>query len=100
MKKIVLILTLALTIPTFASAEVPLSEFCPKIAGLANAVMVARQNGAPMRQVMELAESDVTVSMVTEAYGYSAYSIQENRERAIQDFEDQWYMKCVKSYDL
>ena len=99
MKKIVLILV-ALSIPAFAAEPAPLSEFCPKIAGLANAVMVARQNGAPMRQVMELAESDVTVSMVTEAYGYSAYSIQENRERAIQDFEDTWYLRCVKSYDL
>ena len=99
MKKIILTLA-ALTLPAFASAEVPLSEFCPKIAQLSRSVMTARQAGAPMRQVMELAESDVTVSMVTEAYGYSAYSIQENKDRAIQDFEDTWYLRCVKSYDL
>ena len=100
MKKILLALTLTLTLPTFAAAEVPMSEFCPKIEQLSRSVMTARQAGVPMRKVMEIAESDVTVSMVTEAYGYSAYSIQENRERAIQDFEDQWYLRCVKSYDL
>ena len=101
MKKIVLTLTLAaLSTSALASEPAPLSEFCPKIAQLSRSVMTARQAGVPMRQVMELAESDVTVSMVTEAYGYSAYSIQENKDRAIQDFEDTWYLRCVKSYDL
>ena len=89
MKKILLALTLTLTLPTFASAEVPLSEFCPKIAQLSRSVMTARQAGVPMRKVME-----------TEAYGQSVYNTPEIKERVIQDFEDQWYMKCVKSYDL
>ena len=53
-----------------------------------------------MRKVMEIAENPVTVSMVTEAYGQSVYNTPEIKERVIQDFEDQWYMKCVKSYDL
>ena len=101
MKKLVLTLTLAaLPIPALAAAEpAPMSEYCPKIAELANAVMVARQNGSPMREVMALADgNDVMVSMVTEAYGTPAYTIRENKEREIQDFEDKWYLLCVKSY--
>ena len=100
MKKILLALTLTLTLPTFAAAEVPMSEFCPKIAQLSRSVMTARQAGVPMRKVMEIAENPVTVSMVTEAYGQSVYNTPEIKERVIQDFEDQGYMKCVKSYDL
>ena len=103
MKKLVLTLTLAaLPIPALAAAEpAPMSKYCPKIAELANGVMVARQNGSPMREVMALADgNDVMVSMVTEAYGQSVYRTPDIRERVIQDFEDTWYLRCVKSYDL
>src|SRR5678816_291565 len=100
MKKIALLL-MVLSTSAFATAEVPMAEFCPKIAELANGVMVARQNGSPMREVMALADgNDVMVSMVTEAYGHPAYSTSEVQEKTIQDFEDTWYLRCVKSYDL
>lgn len=99
MKKITLILAL-LTSPTFASAEIPMTEFCPKISQLARSVMTARQAGVPMRQAMEIAESDVTVHVVTDAYGYSAFTLPEFQEKVIQEFEDSWYLKCVKSYSL
>lgn len=98
MKKI--LLALMLSIPSFASAEIPMSEFCPKIAELASTVMKARQAGVPMRKMMELAESDVTVGIVTGAYGYSAFTVPEVQDKVIQDFEDLWYLKCVKSYNL
>ena len=100
MKKIALIITLALSTSAFAAEPAPMSKYCPKIAELANAVMVARQNGSPMREIMEIAEGEpIMVSMITEAYGHSAYSTQEYQDRAIQEFEDQWYLRCVKSYN-
>ncbi len=100
MKKLVLTLTLtALTTSAFAAEPLPMSEFCPKIAELARAVMEVRQNGAPMREVMELAENQSTVLMITSAYSQSVYNTPDIRERVIQDFEDHWYLQCIKSYD-
>lgn len=101
MKKLVLVLTLAFPLPALAAEPVPMSKYCPKIAELAKEVMVARQNGTPMREMMEIADGEpIMVSMVTEAYGHPAYRTSAVQDRAIQEFENQWYLLCVKSYDL
>lgn len=33
-----------------------------------------------------------------ESTGCEAYRTPKNQDREIQDFEDQWYLLCVKSY--
>lgn len=100
MKKIALILTLVLSTSALAAEPAPMSELCPKIAELSRSVMTARQAGVSMRKVMDVATSPFTVDIITEAYGHPAYTTPEYKEKTIQDFEDQWYLKCIKSYNL
>lgn len=100
MKKILLAITITLATPAFAANPAPMLEFCPKIAGLARVTMEARQAGVPMQKMMEIATYQTLVDMITGAYGHSVYSTPKVREKAIQDFEDLWYLKCVKSYNL
>lgn len=100
MKKILLLL--ALSTPAFASASepVPMKETCSSIAEVARVTMLARQVGVPMRQLLAPAEDSTLIDIITEAYGHPAYRTPKNQDRAIQEFEDQWYLKCVKSYNL
>lgn len=101
MKKLVLTLTLAaLTTSAFAAAaEVPMSETCPQIAEVARVTMLARQAGVPLRSMMEIVKNPITVDIITEAYSSPAYSTSEVQEKTIQNFEDRWYLKCVKTYN-
>ena len=61
--------------------------------------MKARQVGVSMRQSMELTTEPMIIDIITEAYSAPAYNTQKNQDRAIQDFEDLWYLKCVKAYN-
>lgn len=100
MKKIVLTLTLAaLSTSALASEPVPMKATCDQLADLARLAMEARQIGVPLRTMMAGGKDTIMADMLTEAYGTPAYSIRENQDRVIQDFEDKWYLRCVKSYD-
>ena len=77
-----------------------MKEVCAQLAEVAQVTMTARQAGVPVRSMMEIAVDQTIVDMVTEAYGHPAYSTLEVQEKTIRDFEDRWYLKCVKSYDL
>ena len=92
MKKIVLALTLSLSTSALAT---PMSEHCPTIAEVARLTM----DGVPMRTLMELDNTSLSVTIITEAYEHPAYSTQEFKDKVIQDFEDMWYLKCVKAYN-
>lgn len=52
-----------------------------------------------MRQSMEHTTEPMIIDIITEAYGHPAYSTQKYQEKAIQDFEDKWYLLCVKAYN-
>ena len=101
MNKIVLTLTLvALSIPALAAEPVPTKETCSSIAEVARVTMLARQSGVPLRSMMEIAADQTIVDIVTEAYSSPAYSTSEVQEKTIQNFEDKWYLRCLKSYNL
>ncbi len=100
MKKIVLTLTLAaLSTSAFAAEPAPMKATCPQIAELARLAMEARQIGAPLRTMMAGAEGTIMADILIEAYGHPAYRTSEVQDRAIQEFEDRWYLKCIKSYN-
>ncbi len=103
MKKLVLTLTLAaLSTSAFAAEPAPISamtQVCSQIANTARITMEARQNGSPMREVMELTTNPTILDIITEAYGHPAYSTSKVQEKAIQEFENRWYLKCVKAYN-
>ena len=100
MNKILLTLTLAaLSIPAFAAEPVPMKATCDQIAEFSRLAMEARQIGAPLRTMMAVGKDSIMADMLTEAYGHPAYRTSEVQDRAIQDFEDKWYLKCIKSYN-
>lgn len=101
MKKVILTLTLvALSTSALAAEPVPMKETCSSIAEVARVSMLARQSGVPLRSMMEIAADKTITDIVTEAYSAPAYSTSEVQEKTIQDFEDRWYLKCIKSYNL
>lgn len=100
MKKLALLTLVALTTSALAAETAQMSENCPKIAELSRSVMTARQVGVPLRKVMEVAVNPITVDIITEAYGHPAYTTQKVQDKIIQEFEDEWYLRCIKSYNL
>ena len=98
MKKIVLMLA-ALSTSALASEPVPMKATCDQIADLARLAMEARQIGAPMRMMMAGGKDTIMADMIIEAYGHPAFTIKKNQDRAIQEFEDRWYLGCVKAYN-
>ncbi len=101
MKKIVLLL-MALTTSALAAEPAPMpsmTEVCSQIANTARITMKARQVGVSMRSSMELTTEPMIIDIITDAYGHPAYSTQEYQDKAIQDFEDHWYLRCVKAYN-
>lgn len=102
MKKLVLTVTLALSTSAFASKPAPMSamtQVCSQIANTARITMTARQAGVSMRSSMELTTEPIIIDIITEAYGHPAYATQKYQDKAIQDFEDKWYLQCVKAYN-
>lgn len=61
--------------------------------------MTARQAGVPMRQSMELTTEPIIIDIITEAFSHPSYSTQKYQDKAIQEFENLWYLKCVKAYN-
>lgn len=100
MKKIALIITLALSTSTLTAEPVPMKATCDQLAELSRLAMEARQIGVPLRTMMTGAKDTIMADMLTEAYGSPAFTTKKNQDRAIQEFEDRWYLRCVKSYNL
>ena len=61
--------------------------------------MKARQVGVPLRSMMELAADETLTNIITEAYSTPAFRTLINQDMAIREFEDKWYLKCIKAYN-
>lgn len=71
---------------------------CPAFGGLAETMMIARQSGLPMSQMMELAgEEDIFRRMVIDAYDRPRYGTEEIQRLEIQDFRNEIEMDCYRS---
>lgn len=71
---------------------------CDTPTKLANSIMIARQIGVPMQEIMAAFPGDPTtlyIAIVTEAYAVPAFQGQEYRDRAIAEFTDKTYLECV-----
>lgn len=77
---------------------------CDSYAKFSRSVMEGRQNGFPMRQAMEVANSealdddlrDLARKIVIAAYEESGYETESMKNKAIVDFENKVYMTCIK----
>ena len=83
---------------TLALATSAQADQCQDAGDLAEAVMTARQNGAPISQLMEIANGqEIIVKMVLMAYGEPRYSTDEFQSRAIEDFRNLWEVGCYQA---
>ena len=90
-----LLTSIALTLALATSAQ---ADQCQDAGDLAEAVMTARQNGAPISQLMEIANGqEIIVKMVLMAYGEPRYSTDEFQSRAIEDFRNLWETGCYQA---
>ena len=90
-----LLTSIALTLALATSAQ---ADQCQDAGDLAEAVMTARQNGAPISQLMEIANGqEIIVKMVLMAYGEPRYSTDQFQSRAIEDFRNLWEVGCYQA---
>lgn len=67
--------------------------------------MLNRQQGAPMAEMMEIANRaqpeevrQVAVGLVMAAYERGQYTTPEIRDRQIREFENDSYLTCMRKY--
>ncbi|MER9624023.1 hypothetical protein NKI98_21760 [Mesorhizobium sp. M0222] len=78
-------------------------EACAQMAGAAESVMKARQNGIALQKVLEVANNPQYASgkdgfraIIMMAYGKPRFNTEENKQRAIDDFRDEVQLYCMK----
>ena len=92
MKKALLITALLLSTPTIAEDN---GLDCEIVAGIAENIMMIRQNGAPMSEVREKLGKPWH-GIITQAYKENRWSTDRNRTRAAQDFRTRYELACYE----
>ena len=87
------------------AAESALEE-CAIVATMANEMMQARQDGAPMAQIITAytfpddaegrAGKELYENMVIEAYSRRRAHTDRNQTRMTEDFENDLYLSCIR----
>lgn len=79
-------------------------SICPDIEKSAVTIMAARQNGASMSHMMQIAEETPHAAirgllrdMTLAAFKRPRMSVQANRDRAVQDFAEYWAALCYEA---
>lgn len=78
---------------------------CDDFSTLAHNIMEARQSGVPMKATMGVAEDSgmsdslkkLIRNMVISAYEKPRFSTEKMQAREISEFENEYYLACVKS---
>lgn len=74
-------------------------EFCAGLSQTAAAIMKARQNGVTMAKMMQIAANDggaIYKTLTVEAFEVQRFSTEENKMKAVLDFENKTYLDCYK----
>ena len=86
------------------------NSICDSIIPVAEKIMRARQNGAPIASSLEVvngikdgtpaneAVSTLTKQMVIEAYGMPSFSTESYKDDAIREFGAKQYLACMKAF--
>lgn len=101
MKK--LLITAALVASTTANAYYVEHLPCSSIALHAEHIMRARQTGVPLSKMLEIARKGDNVSlnasseeMMLDAYGFSVYTYESVKQKAISGFREFAERRCLK----
>lgn len=73
---------------------------CAQPAELAKAIMSARQAGVPLVDVLKIEPgadfAELAKMLAIAAYDKPGFSTEQNRKRAIVDFQNDVYLECIK----
>ena len=75
-------------------------ELCNVIGQVAGQVMILRQKQIHASRAMKIAGDDKMMQMIViEAYEQPVYRVKENQKRLIREYENKWYIECIKSIE-
>ena len=71
---------------------------------MAGSIMKSRQNEVSMAKLMKATAEDqatdaLGAEVIKDAYNTSAFRTEENQKRAVSQFENKWFMICLKAKD-
>ena len=91
-------LALAITVSTASAQQAPTltMEQCDNLHGLASEVMIARQSGRSLQDVIQATDNNAFVRrMARIAWERPRYSTERYQQQEVTDFADQWYSQCL-----
>jgi hypothetical protein len=98
-----LVMVGSLSAPAWALSS---DEACKEMAGAAEAVMRARQNGVAMQKLLDVASNPKFASgqagfraIIMMAYDKPRFNTEENKQHAVDDFRDAVQLYCMKSLE-
>ena len=95
MKTLIVATALLAALSAPVSAEEQAS--CDQIAGIANSIMTAHQNGTALAVMMGITKGNKLLQTITvEDYESVRYSTKQVQDSQIAKFRDRWYMWCFK----
>lgn len=93
MKKIAIALTLLISSSVHAGDY----EFCKKVEGFAEEIMASRQAGVSASDAYRVTEGNqILTPIVKVAYRRPAYDTEQFRQKAIDEFKDEWFVVCME----
>lgn len=94
MRKVVIGLVFLMGSVTVSADELS----CDTLSSLAKDVMRNRQANIPISEMMKATQGlDIAQLLIRAAYDEPRYGSEKYRQNAITDFENTWYMNCLKS---
>lgn len=95
---------LTLTVPSAAQAPEELNALCSSVGNIAEEVMIARQEGTTMSEMMTLATEsgeglfqEILTDAVKRAYAEPAFRTEDMQRAAIRDFRNTFELECYQS---
>lgn len=72
---------------------------CSSASKFAETVMVERQNGRSMAELIEAAEgNDLLETIIISAYEEPRYGVENNKQQSVEDFRNKVYLQCAKAH--
>lgn len=101
-----LIIFLTFYLLTHSAYALTQTEMCNQLNEMAKVFMEERQSGRVMADLINVIEQDEVATergkkllkdMIIDAYQRPMYSSKELKEREVVDFQNRWYMQCLKA---
>ncbi|MGC5702955.1 hypothetical protein J4P02_22370 [Pseudomonas sp. NFXW11] len=79
-------------------------SYCTSVSEMAGSIMRNRQDEVSMAKMMRASAGDPFVDalgaeIIKDAYSTSAFRAEENKKRAVSEFENKWFSICLKAKD-